>query len=833
MEQILRWLAAWRGIELEPGSELQFEFSNFPSGGLGMLVLMGCALAIIAIGFIYRRDGHNLTTSQRIVLGTLRGLAVLAAIALLLEPNLVTVKRETRPGHTILLVDSSQSMTHLDAWRRDNVQAMAAGWRELGIADPAGTPRIELLKALLAHQDGAIVKALAAKNQAQLYSFAGSLEQLPLIPPPPPKLGADGKPLPVDPNAPAPPQRLDLAQLKADGRFSNLGGALRTALDRSRTAEIAAVVIVSDGRRNAGPQGAEIARLLNQRKIPHTFVLGVGDPSETQTVAMSRFEAPEKVFQKDPFEMKTNLTSQGYDSLQVTVRLVRIDDKGQEQVVRTQQAQIGGEKPETLVEWKELTADAPGRFLYRAEIQPPDGEPISPERHSKTVAVEVLTERARVLLIAGGASHEYQILRNLLVRDKTIDVTCWLQSADPKFPQDGDEDVRIEKLPEERQQFDPYDVVVLIDPNHEKLTANFCQLLHQHIVEGGCGLWWVCGEKYSLESMRPTAVTAPIAELLPIVPDMEYAERKIIGFGVAFPRPWQYALSAEGEDGIAAKVTRIVDGKDERRILWSRLPGYHFWFPVQRLKPVAVSIAEHTNPEFKREGRGMPMIAMQNVGAGRVLYTGTDETYRWRSIYEEAYNRFWVNGIRHLFEGRIHAGNSRLRLMASADKIDLGEAVELTAEVKDELLQPFVADNFEVVVEREGQAGENLQMGPVEGQPGSYQLQYRPTQLGAFRVRPVAKVGKSVEVAFQVTAAQIERQGPMDRAELAAIAAAVGGELFDTPIKLLAALDRIPSRSATDTFRTPHAVWDGWATVAFLLVVLSLEWLLRKRFNLL
>jgi hypothetical protein len=833
MDDFLRWLAAWRGIELEPGAELQFEFSSFPSGGFGMLVLMACALAVFVVAVVYRRDGHNLTLAQRIVLGTLRTLAVLAAIALLLEPNLVTVKRETRPGHTILLVDGSQSMTHLDAWRRDTVQAQAAGWREIGVADPSAVARVDLLKALLGHQDGALVDKLAAKNQAQLYSFAGALEQLPLLPPPPPKLGPDGQPLPPDPAAPPAPPRLDLAQLKADGRFSNLGGALRTALDRSRTAEIAAVVIVSDGRRNAGPQGAEIARLLNQRKIPHTFVLGVGDPSETQTVTLSRFDAPEKVFQKEPFEMKTNLVAEGYDALQVSVRLVRIDDKGQEQVVRTQQVSIGGEKTETLVEWKELTADAPGRFLYRAELQPPDGEPPMAERHSKTVAVEVLGERMRVLLLAGTPTREYQILRNLLVRDKTIDVTCWLQSADPKFPQDGDEEVRIEKLPEERQQFDPYDVVILMDPNHEKLSATFCQNLSQHVVEGGCGLWWVCGEKYSLDSMRPSASTAPLAALLPIVPDMDYAERKIIGFGVAFPRPWPYALSAEGEDGIAAKITRIVEGKDERRILWGRLPGFHFWFPVLRLKPVAVCVAEHTSPEFRREGRGMPLIAMQNVGAGRVLFSGTDETYRWRSIYEEAYNRFWVNGVRYLFEGRIHAGNSRLRLAANAEKVDLGEAIEITADVKDEVLQPLVVDAFEVVVEREGQAGENVAMRPVEGLPGSYELQYRPTQLGAYRVRAAQKIGKGAEVGFQVVAAQVERQGPMDRAELAAIAGATGGELFDTPAQLLGALDRIPSRSATDTFRTPHAIWDGWVTVAFVLLVLSLEWLLRKRFNLL
>ena len=52
----------------------------------------------------------------------------------------------------------------------------------------------------------------------------------------------------------------------------NLGGALRTALDRSRTAEIAAVVFVTDGRRNAGPQAAEIARLLKIRLAGHDVI---------------------------------------------------------------------------------------------------------------------------------------------------------------------------------------------------------------------------------------------------------------------------------------------------------------------------------------------------------------------------------------------------------------------------------------------------------------------------------------------------------------------------------------------------------------------------------
>jgi hypothetical protein len=828
MDELLQWLAGWKGIAVEPGEELKFELGNFPSGGLGMLVLMGCVLAVLLVALLYRRDGKNLTRTQRIVLAALRAAALLAVILLLLEPNLVTVRHETRPGHTILLVDTSQSMTHQDAWRRESVQAQAAGWRALGIADLAAATRFQLVRALLAHGDGELVRKLGAHNQVQLYGFAGSLEQLPLLPPP--AAPAEGQP--VSPSAPQPP-RLALEQLAAEGRSSNIGGALRTALDRSRSAEIAAVVLLSDGRRNAGPQAAEIVRLLNQRKIPLTLVLGVGDPSTTQTVALSRLEAPEKVFQRDPFAMKSVIASEGYESMSVTARLLRVDDKGAEQVVATQQVQIGGDRREIDVEWKDLTADAPGRFLYRAEIQPPDGEPIVAERHSKVAAIEVLGERLRLLLLAGSPSHEFQILRNLFIRDKTIDVSCWLQSADEKFPQDGDEEVRIDALPADRQALDPYDVVVLIDPNAEKLTPRFCEALQQHVVEGGCGLWWVCGEKYSLDAMRPQAVTRPLAELLPIVPDIEYAERKIIGFGVAFKYPSPYALAAEGEEGVGAKLTRIAETKDQSRLLWGRLPGFHFWFPALRLKPIAIPIAEHTNPEFGRGGRAMPMIAMQNVGAGRVLYTGTDETYRWRSLYEDAYNRFWINGVRFLFEGRIQAGNSRLRLTASDEKIDLGDAIELAADVKNEALQPFVDDAFAVVVERDGEPGETLQLIPVEAAPGSYSLRWRPTQLGSYRVRPAQKIGKNTEIDFQVTAAQIERHGPMDRAELAAIAGAVGGDLCATPAALLAAAEKIPSRSAVDTFRTPHAMWDGWPTIAFVLLVLSLEWLLRKRFNLL
>jgi hypothetical protein len=824
MDELLRWLARWRGIEPGPSTDLRFELAGFPAGGgMALLVLLGCALAVAAVVFVYRRDGRTLRPGQRLLLAALRALAILAVIALLFEPVLVTIRQEVRRGQTILLIDGSQSMSHVDAYHRDDVRDLAAAWRALGVEDPAAATRLEFVKRLLAHGDGELERRLAAKNELRAYAFASSLEQL-----------QPSAPVPAGSEAQQSLPRIDLDRLSADGASSNVGGALRTAIEHSRAAEIAAIVVLTDGRRNAGPQAAEIARLLGQRRIPHTFLLGIGDPSSTRTVQLTRFEAPAKVFQRDPFELVAVAAASGHEPGSMTARLLRVDEQGGTTVVRTQQVPIGGDAAEIRIEWQDVSVDVAGRFVFRTEIEPPEGEPLVAERHHKQATVEVLGERLRVLLLAGGSNYEYQVLRNLLIRDKTIDVSCWLQSADEKFPQDGDEAVRIDALPDRREAFDPYDVVVMIDPDSTRLSRRFCELLQQHVVEGGCGLWWVAGEKHTLDALRPTAATQPLAELLPITPDVEQAER-MLGLGKAFVRAWPFALAPDGEAGLGARVAGLGAGRDESRGTWARLPGFRFFFPVARVKPLGLVLVEHGggDPQLRRDGRSMPMLVMQNVGNGRVLWSGTDETYRWRSIYEAAYNRFWVNGIRWLFEGRLQAGNARLRLSVSDEKVELGQAIEIAAEVRDEAMQPASLDAFTVLVEREGETPQTLQLPPVEGAPGRYALRYRPPQLGSYRVRPAERVGRDVDASFQVAAAQLERHGPMDRAELAAIAAAPGGELFDTPQQLLAALDRIPSRTAIDTWRTPHAIWDGWPTIVFVTGVLALEWLLRKRFNLL
>ena len=164
MDQILRWLAGMGDEPLPPGESLRFEFLSIPSGGLGLLALLGFLLLVGAIWWLYRRDAARLPFGARMALAVLRITALLLIAGILLEPSLVKVRKVVRPGEVLLLLDASQSMSHKDSYQRS--AEWSAGWKSIGVTDPQLLPRIELAKKLLG-QPG-LTDALASKNRVRV-----------------------------------------------------------------------------------------------------------------------------------------------------------------------------------------------------------------------------------------------------------------------------------------------------------------------------------------------------------------------------------------------------------------------------------------------------------------------------------------------------------------------------------------------------------------------------------------------------------------------------------------------------------------------------------------
>ncbi len=827
MEQILRWLAGMGSDPLPAGESLRFEFLSLPKGGLGLAAVVGFLAIAIGTFLIYRRDAARLSLGQRATLAVLRLLALASVAFLLLEPSLVKVRKVVRPGEVLVFVDASQSMSHRDSYARS--ADWAAGWREIGLADPAASTRMSLATKALA-QEG-LLPALAKRNRIRTWLFGGAARPAPELgskveATKPGAGGQDSLPGRLPP-APA----LDFAKFEPSDGSTNLTASLRQGLEASRDARVAAVVILSDGRRNAGGSPEEAGALLRRRKVPEVWVVGVGDPAETWSVVLREVQVAERVFKGDPLTISAVVVSQGYGQQSLTVRLTEVDAHGTKvRELATAHVDVGGERSSALAKFDPITLDSKGEHLLRVAVVPPAGEPLEEERHAKTHRVEVLSERLRVLMIAGAPTHEYRFLRDQLIRDNTIDVSCWLQSADRAFPQDGN--TKLKELPTTPRELDAYDAILMLDPDPQLLAPELIQNIRVAVEERGTGLWYVMGEKFSLAAVRPGSPLTSVIRLLPVVPDLAAAEDEL-QIGKYFKRKYPWKLTTEGKEH---RVTSLVPDPVVNENRWSHLPGFYWSFPVARAKPAARVLVRHADERLRSQGGTRPILAIQFVGAGRVLYTGTDEVYRWRSVAKDDYNKFWVKGLRWLYEGKLTGGSSRFRLGASADRITLGQDVEIYLRALDQSYEPLVAESALVRLRGPGKLARELTLQRDPVGEGRYRGDFRPSAIGTWSVTAVSDEGNGTEgagrpVRFEVIRSELESKGPMGLAELSRFAASAGGALV-TPKQLLARAETIKSASTTETFTLPFALWDSWIALGLVLVFLTAEWILRKRFDL-
>lgn len=837
MDTFLRWLAGLGGDELPPGESLRFELLSLPKGGLGLAALAGFVAVLGAIYLVYRRDARKLSFGKRFTLAALRVAALIFVAFMLLEPNLVKVRKTVRPGEVLLLLDTSQSMTHSDSYRRSD--AFADGWKAIGVPDASAASRLDLAKKLL-ETDG-LIDELAARNRLRGYVFGGGIRPMPTVAPPPAPAkrdgttgageGQDSSPVPgsksaVLPDAP----KIAWDQIQASEGSTNLSASLRQALERSRDSRIAAVIVLSDGRRNAGGSVEELGAYLTRRKVGETLIVPIGDPAETWTVGLRELSVAERVFKGDPLRVSAIATSQGYElqPLVAVLEEVRADGSVVKELA-TSQVDLGGDTVAAQIDFPPITLEAEGEHFIKVRLTPPDGENVE-ERHERTQRVEVLGEKLRVLLLAGAPTPEYRILRNQLIRDNTIDVSCWLQSADTDFPQDGN--TTIEALPKDAKELDEYDAVIALDADPQFVEPGFVSLVARAIEERGLGLWWVMGEKFSLRAVLPGSTFTPLVELLPVEPDLKLAEEQI-GIGLVHPKAYEWELTVEGKDH---RVTKIVTDPVLNANLWSKLPGFYWSFPISRAKPAAQVLVRHGDDRYRGEDGGRPMLALQFVGAGRVLYTGTDEFYRWRGVAEKAYDEIWVKGLRWLYEGKLAGGSSRYRLGVSSDRVTLGQEVEVYLRALDQSFEPVAAPSARVRITGPGDTATEIDIPRAPVGEGRFQGSFRPTGVGIWTVQAISDDGDGTEpvgraLRFEVLRSELESKGPLDLPEMERFAAAAGGAVLQ-PRELMTRARDLRSFSTEETFTMPFPLWDGWFTLALILLFLTLEWILRKRWNL-
>jgi hypothetical protein len=231
---------------------------------------------------------------------------------------------------------------------------------------------------------------------------------------------------------------------------------------------------------------------------------------------------------------------------------------------------------------------------------------------------------------------------------------------------------------------------------------------------------------------------------------------------------------------------------------------------------------------------GHVLAAVQFAGSGRTGFIAFDGTWRWRRFGQEWFERFWVQTIRYLAEGKLLGGKGRGALLVDKDRPAIGDAVVVSARLLDQRYEPVREERITGWYEAEGDRRE-LTLLATPQRPGWFEGRFVPDRAGRYRIgiTPPGSAGDgegALERDVMVSRPNLEIMQPqLHKAKLQGLAEqSAGGRYWevDQAAELAKAIpdlhEVVPIRSR------PVTLWDNSKMLALLVGLLAVEWALRK-----
>jgi hypothetical protein len=784
------WIERLCGIKTEAGQGTVWGLEYaWPWPPWLTLLFAACAAAFVVA--VYLRDHRRHSRRYRLMLAAVR-LVLIALVLLMIAQVTLSLKRTGLPCAAVLL-DDSLSMTTVDQYDAKPLRAMGERMRRarLNGAEPS---RWNLARTLLTEERGAFLRGIAEGHRLQVYFLTG---------------------LRPSRHDDVPGLVKEIRAAAAAGDRTRLGAGIQAVLDELRGTSPAGLIVLSDGINTEGPPLADAAQYARRRGVS-LFPIGLGSQQPLRELKLSDLLVDDVVFVGDVVTFDCRLAASGFQGKKVVVSLRQSGKAGV--LAKTEvTVEADGQPQSVRVPFRPAEV---GRFEFVVEAQPQDGE-LKTDRNRQTRTVQVRKEKIRVLLVQAYPNFEFRYLRNMLERDEMIALHTVLQEADLEHAKQDAAALR--GFPLRREELFAYDVVILGDANPALLSPAALQNLADFVdqpAKGGA-LVLIAGPAFMPMAYRQT----PLARLLPFAAENarppDPAQALTEGFVVQ-----------PTDIGLLSPAMQLGDTPAETQEIWRHLPLLYWLLELPALKPGVRVLAEHPT-RLAGDGRHLPVICFQYVGAGKVLFHATDETWRWRFRAGDAYfARYWVQTIRSLCRSKLaDAGRSAI-LSTDRREYAEGEPVRLRARFTDERLAPPEDNGVTVVVERSGRQSERLQLyrtasgrsffEGVLGHPA-------PGDYHAWIAVPALKTETpAADFTIQPAAGELA-DVRLDAAELHRAAEQTGGRFytFETAERLLS--DLPPGRQVPIESLPPVPLWNAWPVLALFLGLLIAEWILRKR----
>lgn len=586
---------------------------------------------------------------------------------------------------------------------------------------------------------------------------------------------------------------------EADKDRTGLGDSLAEIQRQLAGQRLAAVVLLSDGTNTVGSSPLSVARQYRAQKSPiHTFGYGreiVSD--QTRDLAARAIRSSPTVFAKNRMAVAGEFDVAGFAGQPVSVRLL-FDGVEQSR----------GEF-KTPADARRLLAELQGTPLTPGDVKLTLEATAAGDEQTANNAIStyvtVLSGGVSVLEIEGKYRYwEPKFLRWALDQSPDIDLTQLF------LLEQGE---RRAEIPDDLFQPGRFDVLVLGDVAANQFSKPQLEKIAGLVEKSGMGLLMLGG----YDSFGPGGwAETPLAAVLPVAVRPADAQRT---------EPLQMVPT---DIGLRHYILRLAPTPQASQDIWKSLrplDGSSSW---SQIKPAAQLLAQSSS--------GVPLLAAQEIGAGRAIAFAADTTWRWRkdknSIATHA--RFWRQLVLWLAK-KEESGQANLKVSLASRRLAVGQSLPITVRAE----EPDGTPIADAVVKAAVVLPDSARI-PVdlfrEGDDlrGTF---WQTEQPGDLVVEVAAVAGTrdlgTQKVKFLVYAEDLESQLPAaDLSSLEAIAKLTDGS-FHPDGRLAEFLRSLKPKDLNLEVSQPIVtnLWDRWELLLVFLTLIGLEWTLRKKWG--
>ena len=434
----------------------EFRFDLTPAS-LAAAVLVG----VVAAGAVltYKRVRVNEgRVRDRVVLTSLRLLALAVVLFCLFRPTLVVRAAVDQQNVVAVVLDDSRSMQ---------------------IPDQNTKARAEFIRSQFG-PDGALFKSLSDKFLVREFRFSSTAG------------------------------RLGSAQdMKFEGVQTKLGPALTSAREELAGLPVAGIILVSDGADTTDASIADALLGLKAEKLP-VFTVGVGSEKLPKDIQIDRVSTPRTVLKNASMLLDVIVRQTGYPGKTVTVD---VEDEGR--IVGSEKVELPSDGSPATVRIR-AKASEPGPRLFKFKVAPQDGEVVT-QNNARESIIGVRDETERILYFEGEPRWEFKFLNRAVADDKNLLNVSLQRTADNKYMRiRGEADEIVGGFPKTREDLFKYRGLIIGSVEAGLFTGDQLQMIADFVDRRGGGLLVLGGPRSLAEGGYGGT---PVADALPLVID--------------------------------------------------------------------------------------------------------------------------------------------------------------------------------------------------------------------------------------------------------------------------------------------------------------------------